>query len=366
MKMRLKLSTEEFSTALQKASEFTGKGREMEITKDIMLVASDGFLYINASNITSACKIRVPCDIQKEGALVVEGKIINLVKTIRKDDISLSLTNSNKLSINSNFYLGVRSNGVDKFPEMPLPSKDTKSFDIPRDEFIEEVQKVDFACNNSDMDMEGMVFLGGNITYATNKYKFACLQEPQFDFECFFPKSFIRQISDLSNEFKLFIEDGRIYVNDEDLFFMMKVPSIAAPRSGVEQLLNKELNVAAIYDFDIKELIHKIRQIRTLNSLVTMYFTEDKIYMAGNDNTENISHSLQSVNLKAKEFKEETLTTYTIKYLLDCLRGFDKPEITIEAGNKGITYFQENDLVGALASTKCRNRDKILDMIKEG
>ena len=348
--MDIIIETEQLKEKLEIASQFVARGRtDIEITKCVLITARDGDLFFDASNFYEGCKLRLRegTEIKEEGQIVVETfKFQKLIKTMEGDKVSLTtkrgslkLRDLHRESLNT-FSLAL-IDGPDKFPTIPFPDDPKDYRMVNRELFLSLIKKVSFAAEDPKLMSEQtnnyskMIHFEGVLVYATNTQKIAAVIEPKLEIPgLHLPKNAVKYFRDLSEEFKLYLEENMFHVQDGDLFFMVRNEIINPPTSKVRKFLDKPKKIAVSYEPDedtLKEIINALKQFRILNESVILYITDSTLWLGGIDYTDdignNFDNSIKAISISPTNFNEEVMVTFKIKNLLQLLRSVNKPEI---------------------------------------
>ena len=369
--MELNIRTEELKNALQLVSGFTGK--DMDITKNILLEARDNFLYLAATDTHHSCKTKVEAEIKKEGEVVVHGELTNLVKTIRKREISMHTTPGGKLSVDKNFYLGIVRNGPDKFPKIPLPDKHTQSHTLEVKTFLKEIKTVSFAADKKSTDLTGTIFLSDDLVYATDKKMFAGIENPTNELQFHIPQQAISYFENFE-EVELYVEENIIYLLGEKIVITVNLPAVMRPEAVVRGILfEKEPTIKAQYNInedELDELIYKLRQMRTINDRVTFILDKGTIYIYGSKtSSETVNNAVNKIQIQDYSFKERAVVTFSVSRIYNILRKATTPVINFTGGHKdhnqngqGFTFIRDGNyraVIAPLVSNEQRAVEKV-------
>jgi len=387
--MEIDVDAKLFKEKLLEVSNFVAKGNtDIPITKGIMMTARNDDLIMDASNFVHGCKSRMKegLVIKEEGRLVVEGKkFIKLIKTFTGDTINLKL-DGHKLKMTDtssdyNSFTMLTLNGPDKFPSLPTPSKGTEKIKINRDEFIKTISKVGFAADDPQLADDNkktfskMIFFADDLIYSTNTQKFGAINEHNFNFSLYLPKDSSKYFKNLSKEFYLYVEDGIYYVQDNDLFFMVKIESCTPPDGPIRKVLEKKPKNTVVYqleDHDRKKIIAALRQLKILNEYVVVFATEETLWLSGVDydySAKNEFHtSIKGIHIAPLEFKKEVRVTFDIRNLIQALTSTKEPTLIFQGNyNEDDAFVRvfEDDFQAVIQRMIGKHEDKIVEKIKE-
>jgi|Wag4MinimDraft_13_1082653.scaffolds.fasta_scaffold00006_1 hypothetical protein len=387
--MEIDVDTNLFKEKLLEVSSFVAKGNtDIPITKGIMFTIKDDILIMDASNFIHGCKSRMKegIEVKSKGRLVVEGKkFIKLIKTFTGNKINLKLE-GHKLKMTDtssdyNSFTMLTLNGPDKFPSLPTPSKGTKKIKINRDKFIQTISKVGFAADDPQLADDNkkifskMIFFANDLIYSTNTQKFGAINKHNFNFNLYLPKDSSKYFKNLSEEFFLYIEDGIYYVQDNDLFFMVKIESCTPPDGPIRKVLEKEPKNTVVYeldDHDRKKLIAALRQLKILNEYVVVFATEETLWLSGVDyeySAKNEFHtSIKGIHIDPLEFKKEIVVTFNIRNLIQALTSTKEPTVIFQGNfdeQDAFVRIFENNFQAVIQRMIGKHEEKIIKKIKE-
>ena len=390
IKMNVTISKEKLLSKLDIASKFVASGRtDMPISKCFLITVKSDAIYFDASNFESGCKIRLKegFNVIEEGRIVIEAKKFQkLIKTMSADEVNFETSRGSlrirELDKNPNSFNLALIDGPDKFPTMPFPDKDTPKITVDKEKFLDMIKKVSFAAQDPKLSSSSinsyskMIHFCGDLIYATNTHKIGALSNPEFTVEgLHLPKDSVTYFRDLSNEFDMYLEENMFYVQDGDLFFIVKNEIIKAPTEKVRQFLQKPVNIAVSYTLsedELKYIVNTLKQFKILNESVIVYITEDTMWLGGVnyevDVMGSFDNSVKGIKITPDEFNEEVKVTFNIQNLTQILQSVTEPEIVFrgsyDKADSFIRIFEDN-YQGILQRLVANHEELFVDKIKE-
>jgi DNA polymerase III sliding clamp (beta) subunit (PCNA family) len=385
--MEITVDKDLFKEKLSEVSTFVSSGRtDMPITKGILMTAKDNQLVMDASNFIHGCKVRMDTKVITPGELVIEGKKFHkLIKTFTGEEINLKLE-GHKLKMTDtssdyNTFTMLTLNGPDKFPTLPTPGKKADKYEIKKDDLLNIIRKVGFAADDPQLADDNkktfskMIFFNDDLIYATNTQKFGAIVSPVLKLKLYLPKNSGKYFRDLSDEFTLYVEDDIYYVQDNDMFFMVKIESCTPPDQQIRKILQKPAIKKVTYslkDNDRKKIIAALRQLKILNDYVVVYATEETLWMSGVDydyTAKNEFHtSIKGIHITPDIFEDEIMVTFEIRNLIQTLTSTTEPEIVFQGSfydNDAFLRVFEGDFQAVIQRMIGKHEEKIVKKIKE-
>jgi DNA polymerase-3 subunit beta len=144
------------------AQEIILSKNAISILSNIYLEAKNDTLYIKSTDIKVNFETQVPVTVQEEGATTVYGeKFLGILNSIPEGEMEF---NQNEMNITikplaKDIEFQLKSIASDKFPEFPVPNKDSL-FELPVKDFKEMIQQTVFAVSDDETRyfMNGVFF----------------------------------------------------------------------------------------------------------------------------------------------------------------------------------------------------------------
>lgn len=385
--MEITVDSDLFKEKLAEVSNFVSSGKtDMPITKGILMTAKNNKLIMDASNFIHGCKVRMDVQMATRGQLVVEGKkFYKLIKTFTGAQINLKLKGHKLImtdtSSDYNSFTMITMNGPDKFPTLPTPGKKATKIEIKRDDLLNIISKVGFAADDPKLADDNkktfskMIFFNEDLVYATNTQKFGAIISPELKLKLYLPKDSSKYFKNLSKKFNLYIENDIYYVQDGDLFFMVKIESCTPPDQQIRQILEKPAIKKIEYlldDHDRKKIISALRQLKILNDYVVIYATNETLWLAGVDydfSAKNEFHtSVKGIHLTPNKHQEDIAVTFDIRNVIQALTSTKEPELILQGNFNEQNAFMrvfEDDFQAVIQRMIGKHEDKIVQKIEE-
>lgn len=165
--MKLECSVEKLKIAINQAERITGKNLTLPILSCILLIASEKKIKIRASNLSLGIEIEIPAKIEKEGAIVIKGDILNnILSNINQQTINLESENNNLVIKTKNHNIVLKSYSTDDFPTIPVITDN--SFIIQANKFTDGLKSVYYSASNSEIKPE----ISSIYIYTDNNFLF--------------------------------------------------------------------------------------------------------------------------------------------------------------------------------------------------
>jgi DNA polymerase-3 subunit beta len=134
----------------------------ISILSNIYLAAKRDTLYIKSTDIKVNFETQVPISIQEEGATTVFGdKFLGILNSIPEGEMEFNQKDMNIVikPLERDIEFRLKSIASDKFPEFPVPNKDSL-FELPVKDFKEMIQQTVFAVSDDETRyfMNGVFF----------------------------------------------------------------------------------------------------------------------------------------------------------------------------------------------------------------
>lgn len=321
--------------ALSLAERFTGKNVTLPILGNVLLEAEENVLYITATNLEYAIRIKVPGKITRSGKVSVSAKIINsLVQSTRAEKIDLEEKQGN-LFIKTDTR-DVRINGVpaDDFPLLPKIKK-TAGFSLENFFLTDGLTKVLPAVSLSEFkpELNGVLFkTSGKFLHlaATDTFRLAEkvleLTEKSEDGGVIFilPQRIAQELARLpaKDEIRVSLGDNQALFETENIKIISRLiegnfpeySGIIPQNFEITCFLNKNELIEAIRASSI--FVSKLQEVKINLSGQALEITSSNPEVGEYKNKLGVQASGKGVNL-----------SFNFRYLLDGLNSLDGEEI---------------------------------------
>lgn len=260
----------------------------MDLLQNIFIYSQNDKFCIEATDLEITYKASMPCKINKEGALTVNGKLFyNLLKSLNFDDINIIEEENYKIKILSgdkkNNY---KISGLDheNFPKLKH-IETTETFDIDSFVFIQMIEKVFstvstdatkialsgvlFAKETTEGDETGekkeMIRLVSSDGHRLNQIEQYIDVTDMPDFEIIIPKkgiNEIRKIIEKTEKFRFGLKEKECFVMADGSFLLIRLITEKYPK--YKQIIPKEFNDKII--IDRHALINVLNRISIISS----------------------------------------------------------------------------------------------------
>jgi DNA polymerase-3 subunit beta len=338
---------ENLERALIIAERFTGKNITLPILGNILLEASETALFVTATNLEYAIRIKVAGKIEKAGRVSVPAKIISsLLQSTRSEKVDLE-EKQGSLFIKTDTR-DIRINGIiaEDFPLLPKIKK-TYSITMDGPSLVNNLAKVLPAVSFSEFkpELNGVFFkAANNLLYlaATDTFRLAesslTLAEKTQNKEINFilPQKTAQEIARLPVKEELEISggDNQILLETEDIKIISRTiegnfpayDGIIPKKFEVASFVNREklvetIRSASIFASKLQEvrlnLTRQILEVTASNPEIGDYKTKIEVQSSG-----------KSFSDPTKEGGETGVSLgFNFRYLLDGLAALDDEEI---------------------------------------
>lgn len=147
--MKTVVLQKDLNKTLSIASHFVSPRAQLPILSNFKLYTKGASLVVEATNLEMSVSASMGAQTSEEGEIAVPAKILaDIVSGLHTEKIELSTDGENLNLLSEGFNANVSALNASDFPEVPSESK--KTVDIPKEEFLDAIQKVVFSSSPDD------------------------------------------------------------------------------------------------------------------------------------------------------------------------------------------------------------------------
>jgi DNA polymerase-3 subunit beta len=338
--MKLSISQKDLSKGINIVSKAVSTRTTMPILSGLLLEARDNTLYLTATDLDLGIKTSIQCNIQEEGAIVVNSRLLNdfIRKLPSNSNVNISTNENNKMDIRcekSDFV--ILCNSADEYPDNSF-IKEGLSISIDSTKLKKLIKYTSFAAAQDNMKP---VLTGCLMELEDNKCTFAAIdgyrlavKEEEIDFtgenKAIIPsKSLLevyRIIEDIEGDIEIVLSDSHISFLVEDTVIMstlLEGEFIKYKDIIKEGYVSKiKLNTG-----DFRNSIERVSLLakEDKNNLVIFKLNQDNITIESTSEYGNAEEVID-IELEGEELK----IGFNSKYILDLLKVVESEEIYLE------------------------------------
>lgn len=384
------VDAKEIAGKLEVAKMFTARsGNLSEITKCVKILSSvqHNTVIIEACDFQSGCRTRIygsGVEVFRDGGVVVDANDSTaLLKQFKNEKVRFEIGEGGQLlitdekQVKDEFSLPVVVDGLDKFPTILEPAQDVQSLKISKADFLRVAKQISYAAEKNETDedtelMSRLIFFDGDLAFTTNTYKFAALVEDVGIKGLRLPKESLSFFNYMDEFFNIYVEDSIFYMQDDNFYFMFKVPECKMPNPRALMSYPVPEKIALGFKLNVeqrKELLAGIAQIEVLNPYVTFYADDKEFWIMGHNETLSANKgSLKYFNFTPKYFCHSIVTTYNTRYVKQALSHLSEPEmlfVLMPDGRNHQLNLYEGEFRALVAASISKAQTNIVNKIQE-
>lgn len=363
--MNLKVKQKELSLAIKTVLGIVSNRATLPVLGNILLVAEDGKLTVEATNLDSALSCSIECQSKETGKVTLPAKKFGkIVDNIAADDISIKVDNTFKAVVKGGTskytIMGI---DAEEFPPIPQLS-DANSFTLAQEQLGAMLKNVAFAQSQDETRyiLNGVYFEmeeGVLSLVATDGRRLAKSSETvEFPFND--PQKVIVPQKTISELRKLLGKQGDVNVSfsDRQINFSVDAPEnkgftdkirlfskvVEGNYPNYQQVIPKEKNI--VVELDRNEFAAAVKRV----SLVTTDKSNTVKFSFGKDSGLTLTCSSADFGEAEEKLdvdfdKEDVAIAFNPKFILDVLNAVDDEKINFSLKNDispGVFFVGEN------------------------
>ena len=344
--MNLTVNKNVFEQMLINSLNFLDKKDSSHITSHILLNAHDGVLTLKATDFELGLEMETKnVNIEQAGLATANGKkLLDIVKTLKDDDITLTVDND--------FLFLKQNRSKFKFPmfdasEYPdFPSFDGKNeFSIEPIHFLKAIKKIlpSIDSNNPKYELNGALIdiKKDKINFvSTDTRRLAVVtldEESTADLSIIIPKKAISEMQKLFfDEMKIYYDENTMIIKSENFYFFTKLINGKFP--DYQRIIPADNKYELTLNRDL--MIDHLKQISTISQEIKLIFKNDAI----------IFESLNDDNLEGRtqldctlDLDEDIVLAVNSKYILDFLSHIEKNEFKLRYNDSTLPFVLKSE-----------------------
>jgi len=353
--MKIECITERLKEIIPKVERVTGKNLTLPALSSILIIASGKTLKLRATNLDLGIEIEIPAKIEKEGAVLVNGSVLNsVISSINSKNVNLEVIQGN-LSINTPFYKStIKTYPQDDFPTIPVVSGQEFSFDSNK--LIQSIKSVSYSASFSDMKPEiASVYIyenNGDIVFvSTDSFRLAekkiKLKKPQNFNETIIPIRNIIEIIKIfeqnEGDIKISLGKNQISFSYQNIYLTSRVISGTFP--DYKQIIPKEHTTKVVLiKQDLFTALKSISVFSGKFNEITISIKPKQKLIEFYTKHPDIGESKVIVN--GSVIGEDFEASFNYKYITDCLQSVSEDNISLffNGPNKPLLIRNNSDM----------------------
>ncbi|MEK7662297.1 MAG: DNA polymerase III subunit beta [Patescibacteria group bacterium] len=336
--MKIECITERLKEVIPKVERITGKNLTLPSLSSILIIASGKTLKLRATNLDLGIEIEIPARIEKEGAVLVNGVILNsIISSLTSKNIKIELVQGN-IEITAPPYKSIiKTYPQDDFPTIPIVSGQEFSFDSKK--IIQAIKAVSYSASFSDMKPEiASVYIyennGDMVFVATDSFRLAekkiKLKKPQNFNETIIPIKNIIEIIKIfdqtDGDISVFLSKNQIAFSHQNIYLTSRTISGVFP--DYKQIIPKEHKTKVV--LLKQDIISSLRSV----SVFSGKFNELTVSIKPRQKTiefytkhQDLGESKIAINgaINGEEFE----ASFNYKYISDCLQSISEDSVSL-------------------------------------
>jgi DNA polymerase-3 subunit beta len=358
--MELQCGKEKLKKYISLADKITSKNTTLPVLNSILLTTEDNILKIRSTNLDIGVEFSIPAKIQKNGTIVVPGKVFNDTLSYLQGDknISLKFINNNLEISTKNNNITIKSQKSDDFPTLPK-IQTSESFSIPAQKIINGIKSVLYSSSISDIKPEiSSVFIypeNNSITFvSTDSFRLA---EKKVIYKNIneFPgiiipikniNELIKVFNDVDSDIDIMFNKNQISFYCDGIYFTSRIIDSIFP--DYKQIIPKEHTTEVMV---LKQdLIDSLKLINVFsdkfNKVNIKIDIKNKIFGLSSKNDMGENNTKINATISGNDIN----LCFNYKYIMDCFQsiisdsvilqfnGENKPVIIKGVGDNSFTY----------------------------
>ncbi len=353
--MKLECEIEKIKNGILQAERITGKNLTLPVLNSILLIASDRFLKLRATNLSLGIEVELPAKVEKDGLVAIPGSVLAGIFSNIFDNGSVLLE-----SENGNLFIRTKKSKIklkgqpcDDFPTIPIVSGIT--LEIESKKLIDGIKSVYYSSSPSDIKPEissvyiysnedNLIFVStDSFRLAEKKVKMKRLEEiPGILIPFKNVPEILRVFGEFSGTIKIHLNKNQISFSANNIYLTSRIVDGVFP--DYRQIIPKESKTEAV-----------ILKQDLLNALKLSNIFSDKFNQINlNIKPKEKIFELTSINNDVGENKTELDAAisgenielgFNYKYFLDCFQSIttDSLSIKLNEANRPIVITPVSD-----------------------
>jgi DNA polymerase-3 subunit beta len=338
--MKIEVTKEKISAALNKAEKMTSKNSSLPILSCVLLKTEENTLTISSTNLDLGVSITIPVKVIEPGTVAVPGAIFSqFISNIFNDKNVVLETDQGNLNISTDHIkTTIKAFGVDDFPSIPSVT-DSVSFTIAIQDFIKGLKSVAYASSQSTIkptlssvyiysEEEHIVFVATDSFRLAEK-KIKVKKHKEFS-HILLPfkniSEIIKTFEDINDEVTISFNQNQISFTYEGIYLVSRIIDGNFP--DYKQIIPKETKTEVIV---LKQdLIHSFK-ISTIFSdkFSQVYMNISQKNKLFEVKTKNLDIGENVNNLDAVIKGDDVTMSFNYKYITDCFQSIESDSLIL-------------------------------------
>lgn len=338
--MKLTILAENLQKKLSLATHAISSRTQLPILSHVLLKTQGEYLCISATDLEIGIEVRIPAQIEQEGATTVPAKLfLELVNTLPHDKVILQITDGNLEILGKRVRSVLQTTPADEFPAL-YEELGEELVTFTQGEIKELLGKVVFSSSleATRPALSGVLLRAdaeGFVVVATDGYRlsldhFSPKSGVKTQTSVIIPAKVMREVMGFAENdaIKLYISqhNNQVIFSQDDAILVGRL--IEAEFPNYQKIIPTDSATKVTFD---KEAMHKAVKAcsifaRETANIIRFSIQKDKIVVSAK--TPSLGEN--TVEVDAALIGEENDIAFNSKYILDALANIDVPELSFE------------------------------------
>ena len=336
--MKITVNQNELQNAINMTLKGVSNKNTIEILKGILFETYEGKLMITSNNLEIGVQTVIDADIQREGSVVIDAKIISdIVRKLPSSDVSLDVDETHIVKISStSLEFNIKGFSGEDFP-IPISIEENYYKEIPSEIFKEMVKKTSFAVST---DETKPLLMGELIEFKNNSISMVAIDGFRLAIKYIRDDSFIedskiiipgKTLADVSRMIPSNIETIKIGFDEKHASFIigetiLTTRLLEGEFINYSQIIPKEFTTRL--KINTKDFLNALDRacLVAKNNLIKIQILDDSLKISSkNDEIGNLEESI-FIELEGSNLD----IAFNAKYFMEALKNIDEEFISLE------------------------------------
>lgn len=335
--MKIKINQNNFAKHINFAQKGISSRSTLQILDGILLETKNNKLKLTASDLQISIETYVDCEIEKEGSIVVNSKILgDIVRKLPNELIYIEVENNNVNIKCENSEFNILGNPANEYPDLPIIIEQD-SFNLPNDLFKSAIKQTVFSTTQDETrpSLTGVLFEITNNTIsfiALDGYRLALKKAPvqsNKDIKIIIPGRALNElnkiIDDNEENIKIGAATGHVIFDIGDTIIYSRL--LEGQFFNYKEIIRKEHKTSAVVNKkDFQESLERASLLAKEEkaNLIKLSIIDGEIIIKSNSEIGNVNEII-----KADVNGDNINIAFNSKYIFEGIKVIDSEEIQL-------------------------------------
>lgn len=346
--MKLQVLQENFKKSVNLTSHFISSKTQLPILGSILLKTSKSRLILSATNLENSISLEIPCKVEKEGEIAVNGKtLLDLLLNLRSGSLDIEAIKEQIKLTSLNFKANILGMNTSDFPKLPK-IQNKNQINLKKEDLIKNLSKLLFSVSQDESRpvLTGVLFrfekdilkLVSTDSFRLTEIKLKNEGKIK-DFDVIIPKTILNELIKIEEESDIIffydLDNKQVFFKIGDITLSSKViegnfpdyQKIIPKTSEFEFFVDKEeldkaIKLASVFSRDSGNIV-KLKTEKTPN-----------LKILAESSSSGSQESEIEIRSEESEKSKETEIMFNYKYIEDVLKVIEDDEVKITITGK--------------------------------